>query len=77
MTLSKSSTLTKCSSSAWKPDRKSLPMEGAGNVHAFDRKRPPRKAKGRGIEGPYGSFFFRIKSSAIRAFGGCLGSKRR
>ena len=24
-----------------------------------------------------GSFFFRIKSSAIRAFGGCLGSKRR
>ena len=23
------------------------------------------------------SFFFRIKSSAIRAFGGCLGSKRR
>ena len=24
-----------------------------------------------------GSFFFRVKSSAIRAFGGCLGSKRR
>ena len=23
-------------------------MEGAGNVHAFDRKRPPRAAKGRG-----------------------------
>ena len=56
-------------------------MERAGNVHAFDRKRPPRQAKGRGIERPHppghGSFFFRIKSSAIRAFGGCLGSKRR
>ena len=42
---------------------------------------------GRGIAGPAEgpgsrssdarSFFFRIKSSAIRAFGGCLGSKRR
>ena len=27
-------------------------MERAGNVHAFDRKRPPRQAKGRGIERP-------------------------
>ena len=34
----------------------------AGSIHAFDRKK---------------IFFFWIKSSARRAFGGCLGSKRR
>ena len=50
-TLSKSSTLTKCVCPAW--DRRTCPfrMEGAGNVHAFDRKRPSRAAKGRGAEG--------------------------
>ena len=56
-------------------------MERAGNVHAFDRKRPRDKQKGAGSNDRFlrerGSFFFRIKSSAIRAFGGCLGSKRR
>lgn len=71
--LSKSSTLTML----LRRRSKVLSSERAGNVHAFDRKRPPRNAKGRGIGRPYGSFFFRIKSSAIRAFGGCLGSKRR
>ena len=34
----------------------------AGSIHAFDPRKP---------------CFFWIKSSAIRAFGGCLGSKRR
>ena len=34
-----------------------------------------RKAEGRRSDAR--SFFFRIGSSAIRAFGGCLGSKRR
>ena len=38
---------------------------------------PLRHAKGRNGRQTFGSFFFRIKSSAIRAFGGCLGSKRR
>ena len=43
----------------------SLVPHGQGkrvSIHAFDRKRP---------------CFFWIKSSAKRAFGGCLGSKRR
>ncbi len=76
MTLSKSSTLTKCARPAWDRRRCPFRQEGAGNVHAFDRKRPSRATKGRGAKDAQ-SFFFRIKSSAIRAFGGCLGSKRR
>ena len=49
MTLSKSSTLTKCVCPAW--DRRKCPfrLEGAGNVHAFDRKRRVRAAKGRAL----------------------------
>ena len=37
---------------------------------------PCAMQKDAGLE-DHESFFFRIKSSAIRAFGGCLGSKRR
>jgi hypothetical protein len=38
---------------------------------------PRAQQKGVGSTDLNWSFFFRIKSSAIRAFGGCLGSKRR
>jgi hypothetical protein len=48
MTLSKSSTLTKCATPAWDLRKCPFRMEGAGNVHAFDRKRPSRATKGRG-----------------------------
>ena len=37
--LSKSSTLTKCATPAWDLRKCPFRMEGAGNVHAFDRKR--------------------------------------
>ena len=80
--LSKSSTLTKmCNScmgiaqkvfSRWKRRETYMLLIGSD---------PRAKQKGAGsndhILRDQGSFFFRIKSSAIRAFGGCLGSKRR
>lgn len=45
--------------------------------NVFDRKRQPRGNKRTAAGQTVRSFFFRIRSSAIRAFGGCLGSKRR
>ena len=82
MTLSKSSTLTKCQVPAWEPGRKSFPQwKGRETYMLLIGSDPRDKQKGAGSNDRFlrerGSFFFRIKSSAIRAFGGCLGSKRR
>ena len=81
MTLSKSSTLTKCVIPAWELHRKSILRNGRETYMLLIGSDPRDKQKGAGSDDPHpsghGSFFFRIKSSAIRAFGGCLGSKRR
>jgi hypothetical protein len=79
--LSKSSTLTKvCSccaaASGLEPARREA-REHAGIVCMRCGSERERAHKRPFPEGPTKSFFFRIKSSAIRAFGGCLGSKRR
>ena len=81
MTLSKSSTLTKCVIPAWELHRKSILRNGRETYMLLIGSDPRDKQKGAGSDDPHpsghGSFFFRIKSSAIRAFGGCLGSQRR
>ncbi len=77
MTLSKSSTLTKMVSSCMGIDQKVFSRWKRRETYMLLIGSDPcetQKAQG---DGPFGSFFFRIKSSAIRAFGGCLGSKRR
>ena len=68
MTLSKSSTLTKSLRSSERRREKYMHFGRKKGLRAHKRLRGPRDEQ---------SFFFRIKSSAIRAFGGCLGSKRR
>ena len=67
MTLSKSSTLTKVFIHAMKAGNSTCILIGGRVPHAQKVAVAARRK----------SFFFRIKSSAIRAFGGCLGSKRR
>ncbi len=56
-------------------------MERAGMYMLLTGSDPRAMQKDAGTDGlrrdDGRSFFFRIKSSAIRAFGGCLGSKRR
>ena len=77
MTLSKSSTLTKCVIPAWELHRKSILRNGRETYMLLIGSDPRAQQKGVGSTDLNWSFFFRIKSSAIRAFGGCLGSKRR
>ncbi len=67
MTLSKSSTLTK--------SRYPCDIGGKSTCILVGRRVP--HAQKVAVTARRKSFFFRIKSSAIRAFGGCLGSKRR
>ena len=79
--LSKSSTLTKLFLVAQRPPalcRRAARQGVAGIDTCFDGRSFVGPAEGpRSRSSDARSFFFRIKSSAIRAFGGCLGSKRR
>ena len=79
-TLSKSSTTNMCIRAAQQPPASSwraARQDGYAGMYMFlTGSDSCATQKGAGLEGRK-SFFFRIRSSAIRAFGGCLGSKRR